>query len=53
MFMTNFAMSFNHKYSLTEIEGLMPWERDVYVRMITEYIREENEAAAQKEKVRK
>tara|TARA_B110000902_G_C14236775_1_gene560943 strand:+ start:1621 stop:1752 length:132 start_codon:yes stop_codon:yes gene_type:complete len=33
----------HHKYSLREIESLMPWERDVYVNLLTSYIKEENE----------
>mgnify|MGYP001206985254 FL=1 len=39
----------HHKYSLTEIENLMPWERDVYVDMLITYIKEENEKQKQKE----
>lgn len=33
----------HHKYSLSELENMMPWEREVYVIMLTEYIKEENE----------
>ena len=32
----------HHKYSLTEIENMMPWERDVYVDLLKQYIEEEN-----------
>ncbi len=32
-----------HKYSLTEIENMMPWERDIYVALLTAYVDEENE----------
>ena len=32
-----------HKYSLTEIENMIPWERDIYVDMLINYIKEENE----------
>ena len=31
----------HHKYSLSEIDGLIPWERDVYVNMLVDYIKEE------------
>ncbi len=31
----------HHKYSLSEIDGLIPWERDVYVDMLVEHIKEE------------
>jgi len=38
----------HHKYSLTELESMMPWERDIYVVMLTQYIEEENEKIKQK-----
>jgi hypothetical protein len=31
-----------HKYSLTEIENMMPWEREIYVNLLMQYIEEEN-----------
>jgi hypothetical protein len=33
----------HHKYSLTEIENMMPWERDVYVGLLVEWIKDEEE----------
>ena len=33
----------HHKYSLTELEGMMPWERQIYVALLIEHIKEENE----------
>ena len=33
----------HHKYSLSEIEAMIPWERDVYVSLLINYIKEENE----------
>tara|TARA_B100000927_G_scaffold135542_1_gene109348 strand:- start:908 stop:1081 length:174 start_codon:yes stop_codon:yes gene_type:complete len=41
MFETNFALMQHHKYSLTELENMMPWERDVYVNLLIRYLREE------------
>tara|TARA_Y100000310_G_scaffold284421_1_gene307185 strand:- start:220 stop:390 length:171 start_codon:yes stop_codon:yes gene_type:complete len=32
-----------HKYSLSELEGMVPWERDVYLAQLIEYIEIENE----------
>ena len=32
----------HHKYSLTEIENMMPWEREIYLGLLTEWIKEEN-----------
>lgn len=37
----------HHKYSLTELENMIPWERDVYVTMLVQYIEEENEKIKQ------
>jgi len=32
----------HHKYSLTELENMIPWERDVYIGLLMQYIEEEN-----------
>ena len=32
----------HHNYALSDIENMMPWERDVYVQMLIEHIKEEN-----------
>ena len=45
----NFALIQHHKYSLTEIENMMPWEREIYVDMLITHIKEENEKAKQRE----
>ena len=37
----NFALMQYHKYSLTEIENLIPWERDVYVALLKQHLEEE------------
>ena len=41
-FKLNFALMQHHKYSLTEIENMMPWERDIYLGLLNQYIEEEN-----------
>ena len=33
----------HHKYSLTELDNLLPWEKEIYVGMLSNYIKEENE----------
>ncbi len=33
----------HHKWSLTEIEDMMPYERDIYIAMIQNWVEEENE----------
>ena len=40
-FRLNFSLMQYHKYSLTEIENMMPWERDVYVELLKQHIEEE------------
>lgn len=32
----------NHNYSLTELENMLPWEREVYMNLLSEHIKEEN-----------
>lgn len=32
----------HHKYSLTELDNMIPWERDVYVALLMNHIAEEN-----------
>ena len=39
---TNFALIQHHKYSLTELENMIPWEREVYISLLQQYIEEEN-----------
>ena len=33
----------HHKYSLTELENMMPWEREIYVNLLSDWSEEENE----------
>lgn len=33
----------NFHYSLTELEDMMPWEREIYLTLLNEHIREQNE----------
>ena len=40
-FKLNFALMQYHKYSLTEIENMMPWERDIYVGLLQQHLEEE------------
>ena len=40
-FRLNFSLIQYHKYSLTEIENLIPWERDIYVGLLKNHLEEE------------
>ena len=31
----------HHKYSLSELESMIPWEREVYVSMLINHLKEE------------
>lgn len=35
-----FALAQHHKYSITEIENLIPFERDIYLDMLKQYLEE-------------
>tara|TARA_Y100000401_G_scaffold15324_1_gene10404 strand:- start:206 stop:382 length:177 start_codon:yes stop_codon:yes gene_type:complete len=37
----NFALLQYHKYSLTEVENLIPWERDIYIGMLKQHLEDE------------
>ena len=36
-----------HKYNITEIEDMIPFERDIYVSLLQNYIEEENARLSQ------
>tara|TARA_B110000967_G_scaffold123596_1_gene126211 strand:+ start:1862 stop:1990 length:129 start_codon:yes stop_codon:yes gene_type:complete len=36
-----FSLAQHHKYSIAEIEGLLPYERDLYVDMLVDHLEEQ------------
>ena len=42
----------HHKYSLSELEEMMPWERQVYIDTLINYLEEENEKLKNQQKRR-
>lgn len=40
---TNFALMQHHKYSLSEIENMLPWERYLYIDLLKEHIKRQEE----------
>jgi len=40
----------HHKYSLGELENMIPWEREIYVDLLVTHIKEENEKARERNK---
>jgi hypothetical protein len=51
-YLSNFAMIQHHKWSLTELEDMLPYERDIYVAMLKNWIEEENERIRQQQNTR-
>ena len=49
----NFSLMQYHKYSLTELENMMPCERDIYIALLQQYIEDQNLKRQQEEGVRK
>ena len=47
---TNFAMMQHHKYSLEEIENMLPWEREIYIGLLTKFLEEEQEKVKKEQK---
>jgi hypothetical protein len=37
----------HHKYSLTELENMLPWEREIYISLLIRHVEEENEKIKQ------
>jgi len=44
-FKTNFALMQHHKYSLMELEEMMPWERQLYVDLLKQHLKEMEQQA--------
>ena len=40
----------HHKYSLDELENMIPWEREVYVSLLVTYLKEEKERREQEKR---
>jgi len=40
----------HHKYSLTELDNMMPWEREIYVNLLMKWIKEENARIKEEER---
>ena len=45
---STFAMMHHHKYSLTELENMMPWERDIYQGLLIQHLQKEKEEMEKK-----
>ena len=42
----------HHKYSLSELESMVPWEREIYVDLLLEHLKEERQRLEEKKRNR-
>ena len=40
----------HHKWSLTELDNMLPFERAIYSEMVSQWVKEENERIAKEQK---
>lgn len=52
-FKTNFSLMQHHKWQLNETENMMPWERYVYIDLLHEFLKEQEQQAKQREQDQK
>lgn len=43
---TNFSLMQRHGYNLSDIENMIPYERDIYVSLLLQFLEEENQRIA-------
>jgi hypothetical protein len=43
----------HHKYSLSELDEMVPWEREIYLNLLMNYLEKENEKLKIQQKKRK
>ena len=39
---TNFELMYHHHFTLTELNGMLPYERSVYIQMLNNYLEQKN-----------
>lgn len=52
-FKTNFALMHHHKYSLSELETMIPWQKEVYIAMLVNHLKSEKQRLEQEMLARK
>jgi hypothetical protein len=48
-YQVNFQLLNNYNYSLEEVESMLPWEREIYLTMLIDDIKEKTERAKQQQ----
>ena len=49
-YQTNFALIHHHKLQIDHIENLMPWEKDIYISMLVDFLKEEEQRMKERQK---
>jgi len=49
----NFALMTHYKYSLNELDNMIPYEREIYIALLQQWIKEENEKTEKLNRERK
>lgn len=39
----NSTLMLHYKYSLEDLENMLPWERELYIVFVEQYVKEQNE----------
>jgi hypothetical protein len=42
-YQTNFLLAQEHQYSLTELDNMIPWEREIIIYMLIQHMKEKNQ----------
>jgi len=45
---SNFALMHHHKWNIEYIENLMPWEKEIYITMLIQFLKEEERKAKER-----
>lgn len=43
MIHTNYQLMQKHKYTLTDLEMMLPWEREIYIALLIEDLKDQEE----------
>lgn len=49
MYKTNFSLMNHHKWSLSDLEDMMPWERYIYIDLLQDFLIEQEQLRKQQE----
>ena len=41
----------HHKYSLTELDNMIPWEREIYIKLLMQHLKEEKSRQGKNAKI--